>query len=232
MKRVMITIALGAAMLATGAMAQTSSTDQSNNSTATQPEQGKHHFGRRHHGGMNMKKMAEKLNLSQQQQDQLKPIFEKQREQAKAIRQDNSLTQDQKKEKMQALHQDFQTQVSGILTPEQQQQVAQMKANGREHMRGKMGARMAEKLNLSQQQQDQLKPIFEKQHEQMRAIWQDNSLSKDQKKEKMQALRQDFQTQINDVLTPDQQQQWQQMREQMKHRRHHGEDQAPTQPQS
>jgi Spy/CpxP family protein refolding chaperone len=143
----MITIALGAAMLATGAMAQTSSTDQSNNSTATQPEQGKHHFGRRHHGGMNMKKMAEKLNLSQQQQDQLKPIFEKQ-------------------------------------------------------------------------------------HEQMRAIWQDNSLSKDQKKEKMQALRQDFQTQINGVLTPDQQQQWQQMREQMKHRRHHGEDQAPTQPQS
>jgi Spy/CpxP family protein refolding chaperone len=143
MNRAIITMALGAAMLATGAMAQTSSTDQG--TTATQPEQGKHGFGRRHHG--NMKKMAEKLNLSQQQQDQLKPIFEKQ-------------------------------------------------------------------------------------HEQMRAIWQDNSLSKDQKKEKMQALRQDFQTQINGVLTPDQQQQWQQMREQMKQRRHHGEEQAPTQPQS
>ena len=230
MKRVMITMALGAAMLATGAIAQTSSTDQSNSTTATQPEQGKHGFGRRHHGGM--KKMAEKLNLSQQQQDQLKPIFEKQREQAKAIWKDSSLTEGQKNEKMQALHQDFQTQVSGILTPAQQQQLAQMKENGKEHMRGKMGARMAEKLNLSQQQQDQLKPIFEKQHEQMRAIWQDNSLSKDQKKEKMQALRQDFKTQINGVLTPDQQQQWQQMREQMKQRRHHGEDQAPTQPQS
>ncbi|HET9696625.1 MAG TPA: hypothetical protein VFP40_07140 [Terriglobales bacterium] len=228
MNRAIITMALGAAMLATGAMAQTSSTDQG--TTATQPEQGKHGFGRRHHG--NMKKMAEKLNLSQQQQDQLKPIFEKQREQAKAIWKDSSLTQDQKKEKMQALRQDFKGQVNGILTPAQQQQLAQMKENGREHMRGKMGARMAEKLNLSQQQQDQLKPIFEKQHEQMRAIWQDNTLNKDQKKEKMQALRQDFQTQINGVLTPDQQQQWQQMREQMKQRRHHGEEQAPTQPQS
>ena len=80
--------------------------------------------------------MAEKLNLSQQQQDQLKPIMEKQREQAKAIWQDNSLTQDQKKEKMQALHQDSQTQMNAILTPEQQQQMQQMRQNFKQHRHG------------------------------------------------------------------------------------------------
>ena len=75
--------------------------------------------------------MAKKLNLSQDQQNQLKPIFEKQREQAKAIKNDTSLTPDQKKEKFQSLRQDTMAQVKNILTPEQQQQWEQMRAKHR-----------------------------------------------------------------------------------------------------
>lgn len=238
MKRVFITAALSAAMLAASVpvIAQTASTDQSTNGTAaTQPQYGRR--GGRHHRGDHMQKMAQKLNLTQQQQDQLKPMFQQQRDQAKAIWQDNSLTQDQKKEKMQALRQDFHSQVNGVLTPDQQQQFAQMREKGKARMaerRGKMGQRMAQKLNLSQQQQDQLKPIFDKHRDQAKTIWQDNTLTQDQKKEKMLALRQDMQTQMNAVLTPDQQQQWQQMRENMKQHRHHrgGQEQLAPTPQS
>ncbi len=210
-------------------MAQSASGAQAGTSDATTqsaPAKGYGHHGRR---GAHMRQMMiSKLNLTQQQQDQLKPIFQKQREQAQAIRQDSSLTADQKKQKFDALRQDTQTQVNAVLTPEQQQQWAQMKAEGKQRMaanREKMGVRMAEKLNLSQAQQDQIKPLMQKQREQAKAIWQDNSLTQDQKRTKMQQLHQDTQAQLNTILTPDQQQQWQQMRQNFRQHRH---GQAPA----
>src|SRR3954454_10162745 len=195
MNKVFISAALGAAIIAAGipAIAQTTTAPATG---TTQNDAAKPYGHHGNHGAHMREMMIQKLNLSQQQQDQLKPIFEKQREQAKAIKQDTTLTEDQKKQKFQALRQDSQTQVNSVLTPEQQQQWAQMKQQGKQHMaegRKNMGARMAEKLNLSQQQQDQLKPIMEKQREQAKAIWQDNSLTQDQKKEKMQVLHQESQ---------------------------------------
>lgn len=229
MKRVFLSMALGASMIAAGipAVAQTATTDQGANqgtsgTTSTAPEYGKHH--RRGHRGMGFQKMSQKLNLSQSQQDQFKTVFQQSQEQAKAIRNDASLTADQKKEKLEALHQNTKTQVNGLLTPDQQKQFAEMKAEGKQRMAGRkemMGKRMAEKLSLSQQQQDQLKPIFEGRREQAKAIWQDNSLTQDQKKEKMQALHESTQAQVKGILTPEQQQQWQQMRENFKQHRHH-----------
>lgn len=85
---------------------------------------------------------------------------------------------------------------------------------------------MAKKLNLSQDQQDKLKPIFQQQHQQAMAIKNDSSLTKDQKKEKFQALHQQTMAQVNGILTPEQQQQWQQMR--AKHRHEKGGEQAPS----
>ncbi len=235
MKRVFISVALSAAMVLAGtsAIAQTATgTQDTSGTTATSPDGVK--GGYRHHGrhGSPLGMMTKKLNLTQAQQDQLKPMFEKQREQAKTVWQDNSLPQDQKKQKLQALHQDMQSQVNGVLTADQQQQWAQLKAQGKQHMaeaRGRMGQRMAEKLNLSQQQQDQLKPIMDKNREQAKTIWQDNSLTQDQKKEKLKSLRQDSQTQMAAILTPDQQQQLQQMRQNGR-RHHHGHDSTAPAP--
>ena len=96
------------------------------------------------------------------------------------------------------------------------------------HHRNRM-AHMAKKLNLSQDQQNQLKPLFKSQREQAKAIRKDGSLTQDQKKEKFQALRQDTMAKVNNILTPEQQQQWQQMRE--KHQHKHGEQPQSTNPQ-
>jgi len=226
MKKLVISAVLSTAMMAAGipAIAQTATDTQSGTNEATTqsvPNRGYGHHGQR---GAHMRQMMiSKLNLSQQQQDQLKPVFQKQRDAAKAIRQDTTLTADQQKQKLDALRQDTQTQVNSVLTPEQQQQWAQMKAEGKQRMaanRHKMGARMAEKLNLSQAQQDQLKPVMQKQREQAQAIWHDNSLTQDQKRTKMQELHQDTQAQLNTILTPEQQQQWQQMRQNFRQHRH------------
>lgn len=223
MKRAVLSAVLTAG-LAAGTLpifAQTATDPQNQNSQQQGTKEG--HW--RHKRGDHMQNMAQKLNLTQQQQDQLKPIMEKGREQAKAIWQDNSLNKDQKREKLQALHQQTKAEVNGILTPQQQQQMASLREEGKQRMAGrheKFGQKMAQKLNLTQQQQDQLKPMFEKQREEAKAIRQDNSLTSEQKKEKMQALRQQTQSQMNQVLTPEQQQQLQQMRENRKQHRNHG----------
>jgi Spy/CpxP family protein refolding chaperone len=233
MKRVIFSAALSVAMAIGSApvFAQSATTDQGTQTTTNAPQRGMR--GHRAHGD-HMQLMAKKLNLTQQQQDQLKPIMQQSRDQAKAIKNDTTLSADQKKEKLQALHQQTKSQVNGILTPEQQQQMAQMKSfrEGKmEGRRGAMGKMMAQKLNLSQQQQDQLKPIMQKQREQAKAIWQDNSLTQEQKQQKMQALHQDSQTQINAVLTPEQQQQRQQMRDNFKQHRHNRGGSPDQQPQ-
>src|SRR5262249_15001470 len=152
-----LTTILGAAILATGipVLAQTATNDQGTNATTTTttPQYGK----RGHRHGMHFQKMAEKLNLSQQQQEQLKPMFQQSREQAKAIRNDASLTPEQKKQKFEALRESTKAQMNGVLSPDQQKQLAELREQGKARMaerRAAMGKRMAEKLNLSQQQQD------------------------------------------------------------------------------
>ncbi|HWR17867.1 MAG TPA: hypothetical protein VN577_23765 [Terriglobales bacterium] len=237
MKRVFVSAVLSAALLTATVplMAQNATTGGQGGNTTMGPGAGKGMHGR-HGQGNQLQMMAKKLNLTQQQQDQLKPIFEQTRQQAQAIKNDSTLTQQQKQEKLKALRENTHSQVQTILTPEQQQQMSQMREQRMERMKGarqQMGQRIAQKLNLTQQQQDQLKPIMDKQREQMQAIRTDSALTQAQKQEKMQALRQDTQTQVNAILTPEQQQQWQQMKENRKqHRRHKGGfGQQPTAPQ-
>jgi Spy/CpxP family protein refolding chaperone len=135
MKRVLLSVALAGSMIAAGlpALAQTA-TDSQNNTTSTTQQPEKHWRHGKH--GDHMAQMAKKLNLTQEQQDKLKPILEKQREQAQAIKNDSSLTSDQKREKFKALRQDMMSQVNGILTPEQQQQLQEMRSR---HHRGNKG---------------------------------------------------------------------------------------------
>ena len=83
----------------------------------------------------NMQRMAKELNLTDAQKTQMKGIQQNARTQMQAIRNDNSLTQDQKRAKIQELHQSTQTQMNGVLTPEQQQKWQTAKANHK----GKMG---------------------------------------------------------------------------------------------
>jgi Spy/CpxP family protein refolding chaperone len=60
-------------------------------------------------------------------------------------------------------------------------------------------------LNLTDDQKTKLTPIFADAKAKRGEIYKDTSLTPDQKKEKMMALREDTKTKVNAVLTPDQQ---------------------------
>jgi periplasmic protein CpxP/Spy len=93
-------------------------------------------------------------------------------------------------------------------------------------------ARLTQMLNLSQEQQDKLKPILQDEAKQMRAVHDDTSLTPEQRHSKMRELHQGTTTQINGILTPEQQTKWNEMREKMKERHQHKGAGAPQAPKS
>lgn len=101
----------------------------------TPPPPGGHHERRVEMRG-DLEKMAKELNLTAEQKTQIEAIRKQTHESMKAIRNDASLTDDQKRDKAGELRKTGMQQEWAILTPEQQ---AKAKA-----MRGKRGHRGSE----------------------------------------------------------------------------------------
>lgn len=117
----------GAMVMSVGAMAQTSNsaTDNSNNATT------------QNGGGQRGQKFAQALNLTPEQQSDLKSIRENERQQFQAIKNDSSLTQDQKKAKFKEIRKSSHEQMMAKLTPDQQQKFKEMRKGHRGHWRGR-----------------------------------------------------------------------------------------------
>jgi len=103
--------------------------DQDNSSGQSQDQnQGAQRQRRR--GGMqrqHMARIAEKLNLTDAQKEQFQKIGQETRKQAISICQDSSLSDDQKKEKIQALRKQQHQQMFGVLTAEQKQKLKELR---------------------------------------------------------------------------------------------------------
>jgi periplasmic protein CpxP/Spy len=74
-------------------------------------------------------------------------------------------------------------------------------------------------LSLTADQQTQIKPILVDRDQKMQALFQNQSLSREDRHTQMQAIHQDSETKINAVLNDDQKQKYQAMQE---HMRDHG----------
>src|SRR5215469_37354 len=63
--------------------------------------------------------ISSEFNLTDAQKAQLKPMLQSEVQQLKAVKDDTSLSPDQKEDKSKAIHQSFKSEISGVLTPEQ-----------------------------------------------------------------------------------------------------------------
>ena len=89
---------------------------------------------------------------------------------------------------------------------------------------------MTKMLNLTDDQQQKIKPILENQASQMQALHQDTTMSRQDKMAKMMQIRQSSNDQIKAILTPDQQAKFAQMQDrQMEHMGHGGMGQGQPQ---
>jgi len=91
-------------------------------------------------------------------------------------------------------------------------------------------AHLTKTLNLSADQQTQIKPILVDRQQKMQALWQDQSLSRQDRRSKAMAIQQDSKTRLEAALNDQQKQQFDEMQAKMQARRQHrmgGENQAP-----
>lgn len=85
---------------------------------------------------------------------------------------------------------------------------------------------LSQVLNLSDDQKAKIRPMLDDESSKMQAVWQDNSVPRDQKRAKMQQIHQDTSEQMKTVLNQDQQKKLADMQAQMKQRMgsRHGQD--------
>ena len=86
-------------------------------------------------------------------------------------------------------------------------------------------------LDLTSDQQSQIKPLLEARQQQMQALFQDRSLSRDDRRAKMQGIRSDTNSKIEAVLNDQQKQKFEAMQARMQERMHDrqgGGDAAPA----
>ena len=138
MKRIFIHSTLALTLAAGTAFAQQTTpapTDSQNSSTPQRSGKFGHH--RQFDAHKAAEHMGKRLNLTSDQTAKLEPILSENQQKMRALHADTSLTPDQRKEQFQALRQNFKTQLSGVLTPDQMQQLQSMRRGMRgAHRRG------------------------------------------------------------------------------------------------
>lgn len=75
--------------------------------------------------------------------------------------------------------------------------------------------RMAEALNLTDEQKAKIEPILKEEGEKLRAIFQDQNASREEKGKKMQEARKDISAKMKAVLTPEQAEKFEKLQSEM-----------------
>jgi Spy/CpxP family protein refolding chaperone len=125
-----LTFALALALSLTTA-AQTSSTKPKQQASPDRSQTVSASVMHRDRVGERLEWLGQQLNLTEDQKEKLKHLADEFK-QMRAVGEDTSLTQDQKRDKMKQFHEAARPQVHAILTPEQQQKFARMKEEAKE----------------------------------------------------------------------------------------------------
>ena len=96
------------------------------------PEHGPRGPGR----GPNLEMLSEQLGLSADQKAKIGPILKQERDQLKALRDDQSLSREQKMDKMRSIREENAKAVRAVLTPDQAKKLDEMRAQGPRGGRG------------------------------------------------------------------------------------------------
>jgi Spy/CpxP family protein refolding chaperone len=145
-----------------------------------------------------------KPQLTAEQKKQLRDLRNSARDQAAIIRNDQTLTAEQKQAKLKALRASTREQMKSVLTPEQRKVMADRRATAK--------AKFAEKLGLTTDQQSKLQVLHSSNRQQRQAVLKNASLSTEQKQAQLSQIRQATQAQLATILTPEQLEKFHQMR--------------------
>ena len=182
-------------------------------------DQGQRQRRRSPQAGRQTQRLADELGLTEEQREQLRQIGRAQSEAVRAIRQDDSLSNEEKRAKVRELNQARQDKNRGILTPNQQEKFDELRQRRRDRVgerrprHQERGQGLGQALDPSEEQREQLGQLRSQQREQLRAPRDDDSLSPEEKRAKAGELRQARRARTQEILTPEQREKLSKLRE-------------------
>ena len=157
------------------------------------------------------------LNLSADQKARLQSIREDFKKQSADLKNNTSLSAEQKQARRKELHKQFRSQSEAVLTPAQKSEMAKKRAEWKEKSKDarkdgqarsgkgmKRGQGFQKELGLTSGQQQKLEQMRNDFRNRFSSLRSDNSLTASQKKAKMQETRKQQQDQMKSILTPEQ----------------------------
>ena len=160
-----------------------------------------------------VKELSDKLNLTDAQKTAIEEIIANEAKEIQKIRENSK------------------EQINAVLTAEQQKEFASIRSKKHPRMMHRRGGdrlqMLAEKLNLTEAQTAAIKPIFAAEANDIKAVWQDNTLSREQKQGKIADIRKSAKEKMNAILTPEQQAKWAELKEEASGQRHKRMRQGP-----
>jgi Spy/CpxP family protein refolding chaperone len=174
---------------------------QAQDSPEKKPRQ--HEAGRYHHRGENFKS----LNLTAEQQTQLKALREENRKKMAKLKKNDNITVKEWKTKMSAQRAEQKAKFESILTTEQKAQLQKQREERKSHFGERSGRRMDRikaDLNLSDDQSARLKAKRESMSAKMKSLREDKSLSDEDRKTQTKALMQKQKEEMKSILTEEQ----------------------------
>lgn len=87
--------------------------------------------------------------------------------------------------------------------------------------------RMSETLNLTDEQKEKIRPILQSEADQLKAMRENTSLSREQRMEKRRQIEQGTRKQIREILTPEQRAKWREGREEAREKKEGGQQTPP-----
>jgi protein CpxP len=166
-----------------------------------------------------LQQLSEKLKLTDAQKAEIRPILAAEANEIRTVHQDSSLSAEQKQSKTKEIREANREKINALLTPEQQKIFAEMKEQAPARMQEAFNNRLnllAKQLNLTNDQKAAIKPIIETEANDIRAVAQDNSLTREQRQTKIADIRAASDKKIDDLLTPEQQAKWAKIKERIK----------------
>jgi len=168
-------------------------------------------------------RIAEQLNLTDEQKDKAREAFRSQFEAMRGLR---DASPDERREKLKTMTDEQDKKMKEILKPDQlekwqtvkEQLRAQMQPGGAGGPGGTMQERfdrIAEQLNLTDEQKDKVKEAFSGQVETMRGL---RDASPEERREKLKTMMDEQDKKMKEILKPDQFEKWQTVKEQLRSR--------------
>jgi Spy/CpxP family protein refolding chaperone len=166
-----------------------------------------HKMGKGKHQHHQKGMMAKELNFTEAQKAQAKTINEDARKKMQELNKNESITVKDQRDRKAAIQKERKIKMDGLLTAEQKAKQTQLRAEHKAKKEADYARhldKMKTNLNLSNEQVEKLKVQRATNRTKADNIKKNESLSREQKKEQMMALKAEAKVQNNKIFTPEQ----------------------------